>query len=313
MPLRSLGIVRLEGGDSHYTVHPTGEGRAWLRAAFHQRAQAPVDAAVEVVFPPVELAPPAMTAPPVSVEADLHFKVRPEAPAAFTYAALHFADLTALPATPEGGTRYHLTRESLRRGAVYGYPAAEVAFWLGRASWGELPPAALDQLRAWAKEITTLAYEPGYRVHVPPALLSQLQRRKPFRQRAQPLQSGDAVWVSAADAPALWRYLRRQGYTPVTTSPPVEHPLPPLARAQLPLQALAVALGTYRALRRYVPGLADLGLDELKAICPLVEGDVFEVLSLSAALRRRTSPGGTGPDSAARQARELLDWLGRDG
>ncbi|MBN2141558.1 MAG: argininosuccinate lyase [Desulfovibrionaceae bacterium] len=60
-------------------------------------------------------------------------------------------------------------------------------------------------------------------------------------------------------------------------------------------------------------GLADLGLDELKAICPLVEGDVFEVLSLSAALRRRTSPGGTGPDSAARQARELLDWLGRDG
>ncbi|HTS55257.1 MAG TPA: argininosuccinate lyase, partial [Burkholderiales bacterium] len=42
--------------------------------------------------------------------------------------------------------------------------------------------------------------------------------------------------------------------------------------------------------------LAVLPLDELRRFSPLIEGDVFEVLTLEGSLRARDHVGGTAPD-----------------
>lgn len=56
-------------------------------------------------------------------------------------------------------------------------------------------------------------------------------------------------------------------------------------------------------------GLEDMTLEELKSFSDKIDEDVFEVLSYEAAVRRRVSPGGTGPESVAAQIAELKDWL----
>ena len=56
-------------------------------------------------------------------------------------------------------------------------------------------------------------------------------------------------------------------------------------------------------------GLEDLSLAELKGFSPLVEADVFEALRYETAVARRNAPGGTGPDSVARQIADLTAWL----
>ncbi|WP_338667273.1 argininosuccinate lyase [Pseudodesulfovibrio methanolicus] len=57
-------------------------------------------------------------------------------------------------------------------------------------------------------------------------------------------------------------------------------------------------------------GLEDLGLDELKRFSGEIGEDVYAVLDYSAAIRRRITPGGTGPESVATQIRALREWLG---
>ncbi|MEZ7196349.1 argininosuccinate lyase [Pseudodesulfovibrio karagichevae] len=57
-------------------------------------------------------------------------------------------------------------------------------------------------------------------------------------------------------------------------------------------------------------GLEDLGLDELKRFSGEIGEDVYAVLDYSAAIRRRITPGGTGPESVAAQIGALRDWLG---
>jgi len=56
-------------------------------------------------------------------------------------------------------------------------------------------------------------------------------------------------------------------------------------------------------------GLEDLGLEELRALCPLVEADVFEVLDHRTAVRRRSMPGGTAPERVREQIAALRRWL----
>ncbi|CCO24677.1 argininosuccinate lyase [Maridesulfovibrio hydrothermalis] len=56
-------------------------------------------------------------------------------------------------------------------------------------------------------------------------------------------------------------------------------------------------------------GLEDMSLEELKSFSDKIDEDVFEVLSYEAAVKRRVSPGGTGPESVKAQIAELREWL----
>ena len=58
-------------------------------------------------------------------------------------------------------------------------------------------------------------------------------------------------------------------------------------------------------------GLEDLALDDLRALDSRIGEDVYAVLDCAAAVRRRETPGGTGPRSVARQLEQLRAWLGR--
>lgn len=63
------------------------------------------------------------------------------------------------------------------------------------------------------------------------------------------------------------------------------------------------------AAERQGKGLEDLTLPELQALEARIGEDVYAVLDYTAAVRRRETPGGTGPRSVARQLEELGQWL----
>ncbi|MDR3358211.1 MAG: argininosuccinate lyase [Desulfovibrio sp.] len=67
-------------------------------------------------------------------------------------------------------------------------------------------------------------------------------------------------------------------------------------------QAVAVAEGKDG-------GLEDMSLDEFQKIEPRIGRDVYAVLDCAAAVRRRESPGGTGPRSVERQLKQLARWM----
>ncbi|BCS87677.1 argininosuccinate lyase [Pseudodesulfovibrio sediminis] len=56
-------------------------------------------------------------------------------------------------------------------------------------------------------------------------------------------------------------------------------------------------------------GLEDMDIAEFKQFSEDIEEDVFDVLDYTAAIERRTSPGGTGPDSVNVQIVRLKEWL----
>ncbi|GHU92253.1 argininosuccinate lyase [Deltaproteobacteria bacterium] len=60
---------------------------------------------------------------------------------------------------------------------------------------------------------------------------------------------------------------------------------------------------------RWGKGLEDLSLQELQAIDPHIEKDVHAALDYTTAVRRRETPGGTGPRSVARQINQINRWL----
>ena len=68
------------------------------------------------------------------------------------------------------------------------------------------------------------------------------------------------------------------------------------------LVARAEALGT---------DLAGLPLDEMQAAHPGITAEVFEVLSVDASVRSRTSYGGTAPENVAREAARWRETLGQ--
>lgn len=67
------------------------------------------------------------------------------------------------------------------------------------------------------------------------------------------------------------------------------------------------------AAEREGKGLEDLTLPELQALEPRIDSDVYAVLDYAAAVRRRETPGGTGPRSVARQLEQLELWLAEQG
>ncbi len=56
-------------------------------------------------------------------------------------------------------------------------------------------------------------------------------------------------------------------------------------------------------------GIEDMSLEELRSCAPQVDEDVYEALAFSTAVERRNTHGGTGPESVARQLRDLRRWL----
>jgi len=66
----------------------------------------------------------------------------------------------------------------------------------------------------------------------------------------------------------------------------------------------AVALAEKKGL-----ALEELTLDELRTFSPLVEQDVYAVLTFEAAVSRRKFSGGTGPEPVAAQLGALRQWL----
>ncbi|MBQ3059899.1 MAG: argininosuccinate lyase [Desulfovibrio sp.] len=66
----------------------------------------------------------------------------------------------------------------------------------------------------------------------------------------------------------------------------------------------AVALAEARGM-----GLEDLDLQTLQGLDAHIEADVYNVLDYAAAVRRRETPGGTGPASVRRQLTDMETWL----
>ncbi|MBI9081159.1 MAG: argininosuccinate lyase [Pseudodesulfovibrio sp.] len=56
-------------------------------------------------------------------------------------------------------------------------------------------------------------------------------------------------------------------------------------------------------------GLEDMSLEDLQQFSDQINDDVFDVLDYKAAVDRRTSPGGTGPESVVFQIDGLKSWL----
>lgn len=56
-------------------------------------------------------------------------------------------------------------------------------------------------------------------------------------------------------------------------------------------------------------GIGELALDEMQKISPLIENDVYDVLDYAACVRRRETPGGTGPASVQAQLKDFQNWL----
>jgi argininosuccinate lyase (EC 4.3.2.1) len=57
-------------------------------------------------------------------------------------------------------------------------------------------------------------------------------------------------------------------------------------------------------------GLEDLSIEEMQRFSGQIDEDVYHVLDYRVAVERRTSPGGTGPESVNTQINSLRDWLG---
>lgn len=55
--------------------------------------------------------------------------------------------------------------------------------------------------------------------------------------------------------------------------------------------------------------LEDLSIEDLKSIEPTIENDIYGVLSYEAAVKRRNSPGGTGPESVKYQLLEFEKFI----
>jgi hypothetical protein len=279
--LPCLGLVELQVQEEIISLRPTPEGASWLRTALSQYdhlAHPPDDTAVEMAVPSHELCFPPQEEPPITVDDDLCITVHLAAPAAYTFEIAHFAQLLAPPPIrlrmsclrPEAASaRYQLTRASLHQAMAWDYDVAGVIFHLERFSGGRLPPGAMAQLSAWEQETTRIRCEPGYRLHTAaPTVLDALRRRQPFRSRTAPFASGQDAWVCHAQAGPLFRYLRRRGYVLTSLGDDDDAgddgPTTFAHRSTLPLPQLLVALRTYRHFFRTMPGLANLGLQDLE-------------------------------------------------
>lgn len=290
--LPRLGLVAVIGEGENCCLALTTEGAGWLRGRSGARKIGP-----GLSFPEQAPAPdPAGPEPACwQVADDLRLIIPLEAPAAATFEALQFADLLAIGPPAE----YRITGASLERGLSQGYDLADIRFLLAQGAGQPLSGAAAARLAHWQEELTVIRCEPGYRLQPLAAdVLSRLRDREPFRAVAEHSASGRWAFVSQAESAALMRYLRRSGYVlspeaPGATAPPL---LGPFLRRRLPLVPLATLVGVYDRLQVRVPGLADLGLDELSqtltaALPPDSQAAVARLVASNAALIARHCAG----------------------
>lgn len=293
-PFACLGLVATRTEEGELWLRPTTQGIAWLGAALersHLLAHAPAGAAVELAvpaeippFPPSDAPAFAVALAAGSCEPGLAIAIRPHAPALCTFEVAHLARLQEQDAPPSGAPlHYRLTRDSLSQALAWGYPLSDALFILDRFADHGLPPDAADLLRAWEQEMTVVTWEAGFRLTAAtPGVLAALRRRDAVRRRTKPFASGRDAWVSRAEAPALWTYLRRTGYDLRLPGDLNDWPLQPRLREPLPLAPLLVILRTYGELRRLVPGLSVLGTEELEQAlaASLLEDDLAGVRRL---------------------------------
>ncbi|MDX9833132.1 MAG: WYL domain-containing protein [Anaerolineae bacterium] len=293
-PFSCLGLVDTRAEEGELWLRPTAQGIAWLRAALeraHLLAHAPSGAAVELAVP-AQIPPfPPADAPAFAValaagrrEPGLAIAIRPHAPALCTFEVAHLARLQEQDAPPNGAPlHYCLTRDSLSQALAWGYSLSDALFLLDRFADHGLPPDAADLLRAWEQEMTAVTWEAGFRLTAAtPGVLASLRRRDSVRRRTEPFASGRDAWVSRAEAPGLWTYLRRTGHDLRLPGDLNDWPLQPRLREPLPLAPLLVILRTYGELRRLVPGLSVLGTEELEQAlaASLLEDDLAGVRRL---------------------------------
>lgn len=269
--LPRLGLVEIRSIDQPLRLRPTAEGLNWLRAALARSRcldRPSSSVATELAIPTAGLRFPSAGEPSLVVEPDLTLIIPLDAPAVCTFETAHIAELVS-PGPP---ACYRLTRDSLRQAIGWGYPVADVLFLLTSLTGGHLPRPVVDQVTAWQEEMVVVACDSGYRLHLAaPEIFMALRRRDPFRQRTQPFASGQDAWVSEAQSPELFRYLRRVGYELEGIEQIQGAGMPGERRgrvpihlhAPLPLPQLLVVLRTFQHLRRLVPGLADPELDDL--------------------------------------------------
>ena len=55
--------------------------------------------------------------------------------------------------------------------------------------------------------------------------------------------------------------------------------------------------------------LEDLPLGDLQGLCPMIDRGVYAALDMAAAVARRNTPGGTGPEAVKRQLQAMREWL----
>lgn len=285
--LPRLGLIEVDHG-TDWQVRPTAEGVDWLRRAVeHARLlqsptpqvvdDAPVGVSMELRIPspglrfPLVKAPAVVIDPRVAVEpeAEVRLAVHLHAPALSTFEIAHLAELHAPGAPPpaQEPAHYRITAGTLQQAVAWGYPVADALFLLDRFADDPLPPAVVHQIHRWRDEMTVLHCEAGYRLTASsPAIMAALHQREPFRRRTAPLHGGalQDTWVSRVEALELFRYLRRVGYDIDLPPDPNDWPLQPRLRQPLPLSQLLVVLRTYQQLRRLVPGLAILELEDLE-------------------------------------------------
>jgi argininosuccinate lyase len=87
-----------------------------------------------------------------------------------------------------------------------------------------------------------------------------------------------------------------------------------LARKGMPFREAHDAVGrlVLRAIERSVE-LDHLSLEEMRAVSPLIEEDVYEALSLDRTLSSKSQPGGTSPERVAEALLKAREALKRDG
>jgi argininosuccinate lyase len=87
-----------------------------------------------------------------------------------------------------------------------------------------------------------------------------------------------------------------------------------LVRKGLPFREAHEMVGrTVRYALAHGKELSELTLEEFRGIAPLVDGAVYEAITVDASLRARAVVGGTAPEAVRRQIDEARKLVARDG
>ncbi|MBN1920791.1 MAG: WYL domain-containing protein [Anaerolineae bacterium] len=262
-----LGVLECQEVDGTIAVRPLLAGQGWLRDSVARLTPATTTAAAAQEAPPASLGDIALLLmePAIKFEAvtraAVQLQVLPAAPAACILTLQFTAALRHL--TPAGAV-YEITPVTLARGRGLGYLATHVLLQLALANGGEIPAALVEQLHDWEAKIPVLQAKPGYRLTAGQDVLPGLRSREAFMRRTIFFPDAQSAWVSAEEAPALWKYLRRLGYAIHIEADPGETTSKIVPVSGVSAEALWVLLGIFAWLHTRVPGLAQLPIITLR-------------------------------------------------